>query len=132
MVVLAFENLRRRYGSREGTPPSPALRAPPATSSHRGRVSCPSVGGGGGWGRRGHPPRTHIFCADARSLKPRSRGAIETPQRARESVWSAGGAPAAPTRRVAKQREVPRRYPPRNYTAVARTDSGEERVKRRL
>ena len=31
-------------------------------------------------------------------LKPGSRGAIERRQSARDSVWSAGGAPATPTR----------------------------------
>src|SRR6266508_1852481 len=37
------------------------------------------------------PPGTHIFCGDSRRRRPKSRGSIEMPQGARDSVWSREG-----------------------------------------
>ena len=81
---------------RAPAPQPPPSRAPPMDTGRRGRVSCQLVGGGGGWGWRGHPPRTHIFCGGSRSRQPSSRGGVESGMRAATQCGPRGVPPPPP------------------------------------
>src|SRR6266487_5642456 len=89
----------------------PAGCPPPPPSALRQRTAATISGfpvlrregeaGGGG----GSTPRGPISSAlILEGSNPQSRGSIERKQSARESVWSAGGAPAAPACRVSCSR----------------------------
>ena len=75
-------NVKRRSRTR-------LMSSPTAIENVRHVVAVASGKGGVG----GRPRRTHVFCGDSRRLEPKSRGAIETPHCARDSVWSGEGAP---------------------------------------
>src|SRR6266536_3152574 len=106
-MVAGFENLCRRYGSREGTSPSPApLHCDDGPKCNLSLLKfCRTICHAESWLGAGGSLRGPLSSACARSRQPRSRGGLEWGSGMRLRVVR-GGCPPPPASMKLPQRNL--------------------------